>query len=492
MSNADGLGLSSDAGNDQRIDGIRPLIYRSVCSGIEAPSVAWRGLGWTAQSFSEIDPFCCALLKHYYPEVPNHGDFTKAEDNSPVDILVGGTPCQSFSVAGQRGGLRDTRGNLALEFLKLAQRCRVRWILFENVPGLLSSDGGRDFGTFLEAMVQCGYGFAYRIMDAQFSGLAQRRQRLWVVGYLGDWRPPAAVLFERESLRGDSPPRRQTGERVAPTIAARTNGGGGLGTDFDCDGGLVARTLTAPPSRIDGESETFIAHTLLGKENASRAADLETYIAHSLRADGFDASEDGTGCGTPLVPIAYQTSGNCGAWETGDTPGALDTNTDPNSHVLCFSSKDHGADAGAIAPTLRAMGHDGSHANAGGQVAVAFNITPSNSNKDYNARQSDRAQAITSQGGNPSARGGDVIVEQWAVRRLTPRECERLQGAPDDHTLVTYRGKPMADGPRYKMIGNSWARDVIEWCGRRIDLVRAEVGVGIKAAQRDLDAKGSG
>ena len=348
--------------------------YLSVCSGIEAATVAWHPLGWTPAAFSEIEAFPRSVLAHHYPTVPCHGDFTTigADEYGPIDLLVGGTPCQSFSVAGLRGGLGDDRGNLALEYLRLADRKRSRWLVWENVPGVLSSNGGRDFGAILGGMVELGYGVAYRVLDAQHFGVPQRRRRVFVVGHLGDWRRAAAVLFERHSLSGNTPPRRETG-KVAPTIPSRSTGGGGLGTDFDCDGGLIAST-------------------------------------------GDIAMDD-------------------------------------------------------CSPTLRAGGHSGSHANAGVMPAVAFNITPSNSNKDFNARQSERAQALTGSAGNaPSARGGDVII-QSAVRRLTPRECEKLQGFPDDYSLVPHRGKEAADGPRYRALGNSMAVPVMRWIGKRIQQV---------------------
>jgi DNA (cytosine-5)-methyltransferase 1 len=335
-------------------------------------------LGWRNAFLAEIAPFPRAVLAHRFPGVPIHGDFTTIEAGQygAIDLLVGGTPCQSFSVAGLRTGLVDERGNLALAFLRLADRLRPRWIVWENVPGVLSSNGGRDFGAFLGGVVQCGYGFAYRVLDAQYFGVPQRRRRVFVVGYLGDWRRAAAVLFERESLRGNPAPRREARE-VAPTIPCRSTAGGGLGTDFDCDGGLIARCLTTGEgNRLDGESCTFVAHT--------------------LRGDGFDASEDGTGRGTPLVPISFP-------WMQGGSVGmAVD-------HDLCG--------------TLLAGQHP----------AVMTN----------------------------------------AIRRLTPRECERLQGFPDDWTLVQYRGKPAADGPRYKALGNSMAVPVLRWIGRRIALCDA-------------------
>jgi len=178
--------------------------YGSVCSGIEAATAAWHPLGWEPAFFSEIEPFPRAVLSHHYPDVPLHGDFTTIQENEygPIDLLVGGTPCQSFSVAGLRGGLGDDRGNLALEFLRLADRTRPRWVVWENVPGVLSSNGGRDFGSILGGLVELGYGFAYRVLDAQYFGVAQRRRRVFVVGCLGDAASAAAVLFERHCLQG--------------------------------------------------------------------------------------------------------------------------------------------------------------------------------------------------------------------------------------------------------------------------------------------------
>jgi DNA (cytosine-5)-methyltransferase 1 len=474
--------------------------FGSVCSGIEAASVAWVPLGFEAAFLSEIDKFPRAVLAHHYPEVPLHGDFTTIERGqyADIDVLVGGTPCQSFSVAGLRGGVGDARGNLALEYLRLAERLRPRWIVWENVPGVLSStshdapdpcappddmaegsewvgedeydaDESHAFACFLAGLSAVGYGWAYRSLDAQYAGLAQRRERVFVVGYLGDWRRAAAVLFEPESLRWDHPPSRQTRKGVAPTISARPTGGGGLGTDFDLDGGLdqAPVPLAFGGNNTAGPIDIATACNAHGGPAGRLDFESETFVTHALRADGFDASEDGTGRGTPLVACqAYRTSGNCGAWATGETVDALTTGTDQTSHVLAFtqnsrsevraiggdgaivgalaadagaqqqnyvavafSCKDHGADAGDLAPTLRAMGHAGSHPNAGGQVA-----------------------ALSGAG----------------VRRLTPRECERLQGFPDDYTLIPYRGGMAADGPRYKALGNSMAVPCMAWIGARL------------------------
>jgi len=176
--------------------------YGSVCSGIEAATMGWHHMGWEPAFFSEIEEFPRQALAHHYPDVPCHGDFTTigGDDYGSIELLVGGTPCQSFSVAGLRGGMADERGNLALEYLKLAQRKRPRWVVWENVPGVLSSNGGRDFGAFLGGLVECGYGWAYRVLDASGFGVPASRRRVFVIGYLGDWRPATAVLFERECL----------------------------------------------------------------------------------------------------------------------------------------------------------------------------------------------------------------------------------------------------------------------------------------------------
>lgn len=353
-------------------DAVKPrpgqgLRYLSVCSGIEAATVAWHPLGWRAAAFAEVEAFPAAVLAHHYPQVLNRGDMTQFKDwpdDAGIDLLVGGTPCQSFSVAGLRRGLDDPRGNLALVYLALAERYRPRWLVWENVPGVLSSGGGRDFGAILGALGQLGYGWAYRVLDAQFFGVPQRRRRVFLVGHLGGWGAAAAVLFEPEGLRGNPPPRRETGEDVAPPLAGVTNGGGGNG----------------PGRTVD---------------------DVEGLVAHALRAEGFDASEDGTGRGTPIIPLA-------------------------------FSCNDDGGDAGEAAPTLRAGG--AYSANSGVQAGVT------------------------------SLRG---------VRRLTPRECERLQGFPDDYTLIPWRGRLASDGPRYKALGNSMAVPVMAWIGARVALCDA-------------------
>jgi DNA (cytosine-5)-methyltransferase 1 len=429
------------------------MIYASVCSGIEAATVAWEPLGWAPAWFAEIDPFCNSLLGYHYAGVPNLGDIrriTNAKEHGGIDLLVGGTPCQAFSVAGRRGGLDDARGNLTLQYLSLAGRLRPRWVVWENVPGVLSIDGGRTFGAVLGTLGKLGYGCAYRVLDAQYFGVPQRRRRVFVVGYLGDWRRAAAVLLERESLSGHPAPGRAKGKEVAGSL------GGGSGSRGWCD---------------DTDRMTFVARCLNAGGCGRIDAESETFVTHSLRADGFDASEDRTGRGTPIIPIleagartGKSTDDLRAGMGVGDSGDPMFTLQSGKQHAVAFSSKDHAADAGPLSPTLRAMPHDRTHANAGGQVAVCVQEAQTGV-REYDTSGSLRADAPGTQ---PS---GSLLRMGMAVRRLTPRECERLQGFPDDYTLVPYRGKPAADGPRYKALGNSMAVPVMRWIGRRIRMV---------------------
>jgi DNA (cytosine-5)-methyltransferase 1 len=412
--------------------------YLSVCSGIEAATQAWHPRGWTPVAFSEIEPFPSAVLAHHYPGVPNWGDMTNFKDwpDEPIDLLCGGTPCQSFSVAGLRKGLADPRGNLMLTFGAIAGRYRPKWLVWENVPGVLSSNGGRDFGAFLGMLGELGYGFAYRVLDAQHvrtlrfpRAVPQRRRRVFVVGYLGDWRCAAAVLFDRESLSGHPPPRREAWQIAAPTLAARSRGGGGLGTDFACDGGLI---MSHDP-----------ACTLTAREykGALPEADLSTVVAHALRGEGFDASEDGTGRGTPLVPVATQERA------VSENPGA-----GPDGVGI----RQDGAAYTLEARTV--------------PQAVAFHPNQVTSAANRSIPRGDVLHTMPARSTPPH------LATPWAVRRLTPVECERLQAFSDDFTKIPYRGKPAdqcPDGPRYKALGNSMAVNVMDWIGERIAHVEA-------------------
>ena len=247
------------------------LRYLSVCSGIEAASVAWRPLGWTPVAFSEIDPFACAVLAHHYPEVPNRGDLRRFQEwpDARVDVLVGGTPCQSFSRAGARGGLDDPRGHLALVFLECVARTQPRWIVWENVVGACTSGDGRDLGAFLGALGDRGYGWAFRILDAQHYGVPQRRRRLFVVAHRGAWAPAAAVCFEPESLRGDSPTRGAEGRQAAGAAA-------------DGAGGAVCFRKSRRAQTCD-DLETWVRADVANTLNAFDTGERDT---HLVVADG--------------------------------------------------------------------------------------------------------------------------------------------------------------------------------------------------------------
>jgi DNA (cytosine-5)-methyltransferase 1 len=344
--------------------------YLSVCSGIEAASVAWHPLGWEPVAFSEIEKFPSAVLAHHYPSVPNLGDMTKFQEwpDEPINLLVGGTPCQSFSVAGLRKGLADPRGNLMLTYGAIAKRYCPEWLVWENVPGVLSSNGGQDFGTFLGMLAELGYGFAYLVFDAQYFGVAQKRRRVFVVGCFGDWRGAAAVLFERESLSGNTPPSRQARQGVAVGAGGRVASGG--------------------------------------------------------------------------VPIAFHHNAQASQLPT----DARDTSI---SDALTVSQQ------AAVAQPVAFYDYLGSQ---GGGVEVG--VSPTLKKKDGVAV----AQAVAQ----------PVLPFTWRVRRLTPVECERLQGFPDGYTNIPWRKKEEApDGPRYKALGNSMAVPCMRWIGQRIKSVIA-------------------
>jgi DNA (cytosine-5)-methyltransferase 1 len=544
------------------------LVYGSVCSGIEAASVAWHVMGWRPAFFAEIEPFPRAVLAHHYPEVACHGDFTTIERGqyADIDVLVGGTPCQSFSVAGLRGGLDDERGNLALEFCRLARRLGPRWVVWENVPGVLSMDGGRAFASILGGLAKCGYGLAYRVLDAQFvrvdgyaRAVPQRRRRVFVVGHLGSWQRAAAVLFERASLSGHPPPRREAGKGAAPTLAARTRGGGGRlaggehdgGTDFDCDGGLIAGTIKGAaigrkpengPQRgdwlNDGSCFTLtthekhsVAYALNAKGGAGRSdAESETLIpcmragggfddvAHALRAGGFDASEDGTGRGTPLVPVSLHVAPTLSAGM--DRGGTMQDAVGGGLLPVCFDETQITSAENRCNP----QPGDPSHPLAAGarSPAIAFNARQDPDVFDGHTGPLDTdgsTQAVCtarvpSQSRACGTTGQPKVQPEWRVRRLTPTECERLQGFPDGYTAIPYGrggridgpaagGQPKgqaSDGPRYKALGNSMAVNVMRWLGRRIEMVdripsrREQLAVVAAAASGDffeVDATGA-
>jgi len=431
--------------------------YVSVCSGVEAATVAWHGLGWEPQWFSEIEKFPSAVLAHHYPDVQNYGDMTAFKgwpDDRSIDLLVGGTPCQSFSVAGLRRGLDDPRGNLMLTYLAIAAQYRPKWLVWENVPGVLSSNRGRDFGSFLGALGQCGYGFAYRMLDAQYFGVPQRRKRVFVVGHLGDWRRSAAVLFERESLSGHPAPSRKAREETAGTVTARSFDSG--------QGGQLSDNHLQPtwPAEIAGTVTTRAGNGGgggLGTDEACSGFLQPTWpaeIASTLNAafgekQGLDYQHINSGA--PLfVP---------------DTVGSLCARTDRSMSV-------QDAEQAHLLPI--AFGAQNSAAQGD---SVSTEVTPAveiqNATRGANQnglgiKETDVMYTLDVVSQHA------IAIPYSAVRRLTPVECERLQGFPDNYTQIEWRNKPAEscpDGPRYKAMGNSMAVPVMRWLGSRIEMV---------------------
>ena len=374
--------------------------YLSVCSGVEAASVAWHSLGWKPVGFSEIEKFPSAVLQHHYPQVTNFGDMTKYKEwniNESVGLLVGGTPCQSFSVAGLRKGLEDPRGNLALTYVGILDRFRPKWFIWENVPGVLSSNGGRDFGSFLGAVAECGYGFGYRVLDAQYFGVPQRRRRVFVVGCLGDWESAAKVLFESDCLRRDNPPSREKGERITTYLERGVAYGG---TNGECSDTVTSKWHKGSGGPAGDECGLYVAHKVYENHpQDSRVKDMGDVCQTVTSTWGMG------GGNVPLVQ-AYSLREDAKANNFSATP----------LHVT---------------PALQAL-----------RPSV----------------QSHHAQTF--------------IASDMAVRRLTPVECERLQGFPDNYTNISWNNKEESpDSHRYKAMGNSMAVPCMRWLGERIEKV---------------------
>lgn len=399
--------------------------FVSLFSGVEAASVAWLPLGWEAMAFCEIEPFPCAVLEERFPEVPNLGDVSKVdwrswvESNGRPDVLVGGSPCQSFSVAGSRTGLKGASG-LMWEYVRAVREILPRWVVWENVPGALSSTGGEDFRCLLASLDELGYGLAWRVLDAQFFGVAQRRRRVFVVGSLGD-RRCADVLFEPESMSWDIGSSRAKREELARS--ARVGPGGCFA--LQSDGGT---SLNSNGSGWQGDGSSYT---------------LNATDRQSVAVLPFDTTQ-------------ITSPGNSDRPRWSDPNSALCASKHPPSIAFKFSA---GAKAGSasvgedVSPTLAADWHS---------PAVCMSDATSNAAIDL-----DMSGTITAHAGKQQP----MVSDGCAVRRLTPRECERLQGFPDDWTLIPYRGKPAdecPDGPRYKAMGNSMAVPVMRWIGRRI------------------------
>lgn len=395
--------------------------YLSVCSGIEAATCAWHHMGWNPVGFSEIEPFPSAVLKYHYPSVPNLGDMTKYKEWNldSVGLLVGGTPCQSFSVAGLRKGLEDPRGNLALTYVGILDKFRPKWCIWENVPGVLSSNGGRDFGSFLGALAELGYGFAYRVLDAQNFGVPQRRRRVFVVGCLGDWESAARVLFESESLCGDTKKSRSKKQET---------------------------TRAFIPS---------VAHCLQTTCNDYSRADGFNMIAYETHPADSRVKEMGDVCQT--VTSRWGTGG-------GNVPLVQTVGCDVYNLAL----------TGEKAATLTM--NSGGTTSAGPKILQAYSIREDAKANNFSATPLEVTPAL--QAMQPSVQSHHAqtfIAGNMAVRRLTPRECERLQGFKDDYTVIPWKKGESPDGHRYKALGNSMAVPVMKWIGKRINEVNKQI-----------------
>jgi DNA (cytosine-5)-methyltransferase 1 len=457
--------------------------------------MAWHSLGWKPQWFSEIEPFPSAVLQHHYPQTPNLGDMTLIHSNpifneTTIDVLVGGTPCQSFSVAGLRKGMEDSRGNLALEFCRIADKAKPQWIVWENVPGVLSSNGGKDFGSLLGALGELGYGFAYRVLDAQHFGVAQRRRRVFLVGYLGDWRPAAAVLFESESLCRNIAESRSKRQKVTRAI----------------EGGPTPYRKSSRATTKDG-LETWVEDQVSNTLNCFDVGDVRSTVSVVENGSWWDGGQTAasltTRCHDQYMPdkghfsaviqneektaLCFKVRG--GVSENSGTQGGVIGKSagkgylgseeksftiatspdqwlfeDKKTIVLDRASFNQGQNAqyepkieeSNTTPTLVARGP-----HAVFPVAVDM----------YNMSINDKtSQTLSSSASDINHTGG--TIQNARVRRLTPVECERLQGFPDNFSNIPYRKKEESpDGPRYKALGNSMAVPVMAWIGKRIQEV---------------------
>jgi DNA (cytosine-5)-methyltransferase 1 len=534
----------------------KKIRYLSVCSGMEAATVAWHHMGWTPVGFSEIEPFPSQILKHHYPTITNYGDLTKFKEwniqPGSVDLLVGGTPCQAFSVAGLRKGLDDPRGNLALTFLALADHLRPKYILWENVPGVLSSNKGEDFASFISALAELRYGFAWRVCDAQHYGVAQRRKRLFMLAIdgPGNWRTAAEILFERKSLFGDIAESDQEGEGTTSDAGASVETGGILWSGGDqanaervvdkagtlnCNkgqrggyivpnvvGSLCARDFKGVGNQYVQEGKCIVEGVPFRKsKRATSTTDNETWVeaSSSNTLNNFDLGDTRT-THAVVQPIPIQDGreiekkqNGMGVANEGDPAYTIDTtgsqsvglaypintmvlggrpdpvndakmtmgvgnNGDPqftlqaaHSHAVAYSIRE---DAKAdnfsatpleVTPALQAVRpsvqshHAQTFIAEGVQAFDAYNQSVSNTSQTLSCSASDVNHT------------GAVFSPTMAVRRLTPRECERLQGFPDDYSMIPWKGKQASecpDGPRYKACGNSMAVPVMRWIGERI------------------------
>ena len=548
--------------------------YISLFSGVEAATVAWHPLGWEPVAFAEFDKFPSAVLAHHYPHVPNVGDVTKhdwKQYEGKIDLVVGGSPCQSFSVAGKRLGMDDPRGNLALEYLRVVRDVKPRWFLYENVPGLLSSAGGRDFGTFLREVEELGYGWSYRVLDARYFGVPQRRRRVFVVGCAGGDRDRAgSVLLEPESLFGNPGSSGSTGQdasegsgsgsegpsgseagRPDPTEEAVTralwaifdqrldtapNGSPVIRTESptirasDHKGPHVVYSMTPTSSGRNWRTETTEVTQTITTEPAptgNQGGDVVMEVKpqgvdlfnQTLTGDVHVPLRTAGGHGAPAVaePYTYdlfnitapvnrqnrkpgdpchtlaRTNAEHAAVMEDTSPIAFHATQDPISNTDHFPAMGTGSTSGAgslgVAEGVR-YGIPGNWIgrkpeNGGNATTPMRETSPCLTGTDRHAvgPVDDVVAPTLTAANNPSRspQSAEVTAQidavhqaTMTVRKLTPRECERLQGFPDDYTRIPWRGKPAdqcPDGHRYKAMGNSMAVPVMAWIGRRIDIM---------------------
>ena len=492
-----------------------------MCSGIEAATVAWEPLGWKAAWYSEIEKFPCAVLNHHYPAVPNYGDMTKFKEwnsDRSIDVLVGGTPCQSFSIAGLRKGLDDPRGNLMLTFGSVADKYRPKWIVWENVPGVLSSNRGKDFGTFLGMLAELGYGFSYRVLDAQNFGVPQRRRRVFVVGYLGDWRPSAAVLFESDSLRRDFTKSGKTGKRIAQSVTQGAPFSRTWNERIECealvfssiDSGIDSSIGLSPNSRAQtGNMAVLMAADGRSKFKASASASAlraggakQTDVDIICMAHGQANADIGIGIGTTLscnheAPIV------CPSLTASNNPSRSPQSSEVTAQIAAVVEATNaivlrmreGKAGGGKGPLISDKsltlatnnyqileygiqgGERTSQSSQGSGIneekCFTLNNVDAHGVAGFLPGQGSKAQGMGYESEMaPALRSGAQVGAK--VRRLTPVRCERLQGFPDNYTRIPWGKKPpeeCPDGPRYKALGNSMAVPVMRWIGERIQMV---------------------
>lgn len=421
----------------------------------------------------EINEQARGVLARHWPGVARHEDVREvgAGTLEAVDVVAGGFPCQDLSIAGRRAGLGGERSGLWWEFHRIVSELRPRWVFAENVPGLLSSNGGRDMGTVLGSLAQLGYGYAYRVLDARFFGLAQRRARVLIVGCLGDWRRAAQVLLEPEGVRGDPAPRGEARADVASPLGSQP-AGGGWRDDLDRAGAFIVSSAGSCERKSHGRA-------------AGIARALDT-------SGGFTVGQGGTVVAGTLSPGAHPGGFNGQDAERGMlvafdraqiTSGENRSNPQPGQPCHALNGE---APLVASAVTAReGKGPDSDATTTLVPAAVGFRWAASAARS---MRVDETVDPLRSQGGGAgipavayACQGSNVgpagalraghnhtnSVPFVGVRRLTPTECERLQGFPDGWTAEGVDG-PQSDSARYRQLGNAVPPPMVEWVGRRI------------------------